>query len=134
MAKISYHQSNNMVPTNEVVFQHDHDETLTQMDLRNSAAEPHFFSSKLGKRETYTSYRGFLIVRNTVKFSHGSERRTVLYMLHRNEKGLVCSSCITPSGPLANINQAKRLADLIIETGRYWYGVGRLDVANPTPV
>jgi hypothetical protein len=42
---------------------------------------PLFFKTNHGRRETYSMYRGQLIVRNTVQFTNcAPERRTVIYL------------------------------------------------------
>jgi hypothetical protein len=84
---------------------------------------PSFFTTPFGKRETYTMYRGFLIVRNTVQFSSGSERKTIVYLFTHNLEGRPDTFCVSPGTQLSGIQDAKKLIDKILETGRYEYGM-----------
>lgn len=55
------------------------DENASLYDMR--VAEPHFFSRKFGKRETYHVHRGCLICRHTVEFTgRKPQRMTVGYL------------------------------------------------------
>lgn len=83
---------------------------------------PLFFKTKHGKRETYSVYRGFLIVRNTVQFTGCCpERQTVVYAFCTLEKrpDLFCIC----ANHLSSIRHAKKLIDKLLETREYYYGV-----------
>lgn len=89
-------------------------------------AEPLFFKTKHGKRETYEIYRGFLIVRHTVKFTHSNERRTVVYMFGEvNEQGSIWTGthCVSAGTIINNSKDAHKLIDKIISSGEYYYGI-----------
>ena len=80
-----------------------------------------FFKTPYGDRETYTVYRGQLIVRNTVQFTGGSpSRRTMVYIycVASNE-----GKCEMPDtfhvGQSSSIYQAKKLIDEILESGEF---------------
>lgn len=86
------------------------DEHASLSDMQS--CEPLFFKTKHGKRETYTVYRGFLIVRNTVQFTgEASHRRTVVYAFS-TENG---SFCVSSGKNLSGIYEAKELIDHLID-------------------
>lgn len=91
------------------------DEMTSLTDLQNNM--PKFFNVSFGKRETFEVYRGFLIVRHTVKFHHSPpERHTVVYIygVDRND-----TLCVARSGIVHSAKQAKKLIDGIIKTGSF---------------
>lgn len=76
---------------------------------------PLFFKVKFGKRETYTVHRGCLIVRNTKTFGDGKPRRmTTVYLF---TKKLENKPDLFHIGEAENINQAKKLIDLVLYNG-----------------
>lgn len=83
------------------------DENACLVDIER--AEPLFFKTPHGKRETFTVYRGFLIVRNTVRITNKPERRTVVYIFGKSStSGELQTLCVFhPNG----IPQAKRMID-----------------------
>jgi len=95
-------------------------ETSAECEMRNRC--PVFFRTPHGKRETFTVYRGQLIVRNTVDFGGGKpQRRTVVYLylvesLDDSEHGMPDLFCV---GHPDGVRQAKRLIDQILESGEY---------------
>ena len=94
------------------------DEDISLVDIER--AEPKFFSTKFGKRETYTMYRGQLICRHTVTFTGCKpERRTTAYLFDAVGKSTFCISGMD----LKSIGHAKGVIDQIIEQGWYSYGM-----------
>lgn len=91
-------------------------ELNSQVDVENHC--PLFFSCKHGRRETYTFYRGQIIVRNTVQFTGvPPERRTVVYLFVKEpEHSSYDTMCV---GHPSSIYQAKKLIDEILESGEY---------------
>ena len=98
------------------------DEWLSQTDVERGC--PVFFRTPHGKRETYTMYRGQLIVRNTVQFTGASpQRMTTVYLVttheisrgnwHRKEN--FETFCL--GSDYSNINSAKRAIDRVLESG-----------------
>ena len=95
------------------------------VDIESS--EPEFFNFNLGKRQTYTMYRGCLIVRYTIKIHNSdrvtfrNERCTVAYLFGAD----VLSYFIFFDGgwPINSIREAKKTIDKIIEQGWYSYGL-----------
>lgn len=86
---------------------------------------PRFFKNPNGKRETHTVYRGCLIVRYTVRFSHGSERKTAAYLFLPNgheDGGRPDLFCVSVCTDLRSIAGAKRYIDRLLEHGEYEYG------------
>ncbi len=96
-----------------------------------------FFATKNGKRETYTVYRGQLIVRNTVTFGNGygnrkTSRRTTVYLYlpkgflpqetepvnHRPD-----TFCISSGSNIQSIRDAEKLIDRVLDGGKYFYGI-----------
>jgi hypothetical protein len=96
------------------------DESASLSDMQEGC--PVFFRTPLGKRETYTVYRGCLIVRNTVQFTGNKPKRKTTVYLYLPE-GFPDSkrpntSCISVGhDSVKSIEQAKRLIDRVIETG-----------------
>jgi hypothetical protein len=86
---------------------------------------PTFFRTPHGKRETYDTYRGQLIVRNTVKFDRKSVRRTVVYLFFVSGEMKNDTFCISSGCDLACVQDAKRLIDLVLDGGEYEYGIGK---------
>ena len=103
--------------TTEVVI----DESTTLSKIKENV--PEFFETKFGKRETYTMYRGFLIVRYMAEFSHGSEQKTVIYLYTDSLEGYPDTFCIMPAKDPKSIPQAKKIIDAVISTGQYSYGM-----------
>ena len=78
-------------------------------------AEPLFFKTPHGKRETYTVYRGFLIVRNTVQLTgRKPERRTSVYLFDIVDEA---TFYISTGLNLRSIAHAKNFIDRVIEKG-----------------
>ena len=93
------------------LVQHD-DEVGEQTIRKNNKL---FFDTKFGARETYTFYRGFVIVRTTVRFGSGpSTRETLLYAYYDNSLYIVGK----PSDQPESISDAKKLADKVLETDK----------------
>ena len=90
-------------------------------------AEPNFFDLKLGQRQTYTIYRGCLIVRYTIKIHNfdritfRNERCTVAYLFGTVKKDKVTQH--VSGWPINSIREAKKTIDKIIEQGWYSYGL-----------
>ena len=106
------------------------DDQVSLADIERSC--PNFFKTPHGKRETYSMYRGFLIVRNTVTFGARAfypgkpERRTTVYLCYLDDElphRRFDTSCVSSGCELGSVRQAERLADKILETGRYKYGM-----------
>jgi hypothetical protein len=110
------------------------DEDTGLSDMQN--AEYKFFKNPHGKRETFDTYRGQLIVRHTTTFTQAfrqvSERRTVVYLFVRevNEENkdnngikrrfLLCASS---GNAVSNLKQAEKLIDRIIAEKRFAYNM-----------
>jgi hypothetical protein len=104
-------------------------EWMTESDFRNKC--PMFFRTPHGKRETFNSHRGCLIVRNTVTFS-GSKpaRMTAVYLFFPDgfiEEGRITGRadtfCVSSNASLSSIRQAERFIDHILDSGKYESGV-----------
>lgn len=81
---------------------------------------PTFFRTPHGKRETYDTYRGFLIVRNTVQFPGGKPtRRTTVYLYDLDSKD---TFCVSAGVDLGGVPHAEALIDHILTVGEYHYG------------
>ena len=80
-------------------------------------AEPHFFRTPHGKRETYHYHRGQLIVRNTVTFTGCKpQRRTTLYLfVYDPEEDHWFTLCT--GSDWSGIKAAERAIDRMIESG-----------------
>jgi hypothetical protein len=102
------------------VFEIDEDAGLCDMER----ACPTFFRVKHGSRETYSVYRGCLIVRNTVRFTHRSVRMTEVYLFCKLE-GQESLFCVSAGSDLKSIRHAKRFTDLTLDGGEYFYGIGQ---------
>lgn len=106
----------------------DDESSLDQMQEQ----EPKFFATPHGKRETYSVYRGCLIVRNTPRFTmdrhRKPERKTAVYLFYPladvpkdgvdNYAGLTNLAGSDPK----TVTQAKRLIDRVLDNGQYYYG------------
>lgn len=101
-------------------------DTVTVDDTANShqmrAYCPTFFGPfGHSKRETFTPYRGQMIVRHTVTFTHGKERKTVVYLYLPNgfsdTQGHADFYCLTPPAHCDSVAQAKRIIDKVLEAG-----------------
>ena len=80
---------------------------------------PNFFRKPHGKRETFTIYRGQIIVRNTVQFTNmPPTRRTVAYLYLVDQKDM---SYISADSSI-NVAKAKRLIDKILDNDFYGNG------------
>ena len=106
----------------------DDQSSLDQMQTQ----EPKFFETPHGKRETYSVYRGCLIVRNTPRFTMDRYRKpvrqTAVYLFYPvealkegdpdNYAGLtnLAGSTVT------TVTQAKRLIDRVLDNGLHYYG------------
>lgn len=89
-------------------------------DMRRNC--PQFFRTPHGKRETYTEYRGQLIVRNTVQFTGCKpERKTTLYLYLPNGYPDSKSPDFFCVGCARDIASAKRMIDRLLETKEYSY-------------
>jgi hypothetical protein len=106
-------------------------ETSRLADMENTNSR--FFATPHGKREHFSMHRGQLIVRCTAKFSHGSERRTSVFLFvvggDDGAAGYPYLFCVSSGNEVRSIRQAQRLIDRILDEGRYAYD---LDGA-PTP-
>ena len=93
------------------------DEANTEAIMRQNST--HFFSKPHGKRETYTVYRGCMIVRNTVQYSvdRWPTRNTVVYLFTLDLEGSPNFFCLATSGEVKSVRQAKRLIDKVLELG-----------------
>ena len=86
--------------------------SLTDMER----AEPLFFKTPHGKRETYTIHRGQLIVRNTVQFTGCKpQRMTTVYLFLRDPDTDNWSTL--HAGGASTLYQAKKLIDRILDSG-----------------
>jgi hypothetical protein len=96
------------------------DESTSLQEIQRTI--PLFFRTPHGKRETIDVYRGFLIVRNTVKFTGCKpERWTAVYLFTSDLEGQPGTLCVTTpvENTVINIAQARRLIDRIIKNGTY---------------
>jgi hypothetical protein len=93
------------------------DRDATLQDVKR--AEPGFFATKHGKRETYAMYRGFLIVRGTRTYSDNKPRReTSVYLFSRDlEGGRPGTLCVDVGVTHKDAAAARRHVDRILETG-----------------
>jgi len=92
------------------------DENASELDIRS--AEPLFFARPFGKRETYTVYRGFMIVRHTVRHSNDDTHRcTVVYAFGKWGRQHTGTYCITSD--CYSIAQAKRLIGGILKNNHW---------------
>jgi hypothetical protein len=98
------------------------DERLSLSDIERNC--PKFFSCTHGKRETYTIYRGQLIVRNTVQFTGmPKKRKTTVYLVVTHQvsrgnwhrKGNFDTFCL--GSDFSGIESAKRAIDRVLEEG-----------------
>jgi hypothetical protein len=84
---------------------------------------PRFFATAHGKRETYGIYKGFLIVRHTVKFANDPPvRRTVIYMIVADEGEKIEGpnpkiDALHVTNSAGSIRQAEKIIDRILQTG-----------------
>jgi len=95
-------------------------------------AEPNFFAHPFGKRETYTMYRGAMIVRFTALMHTGfgvrtaPTRLTAIYLLVVRGQDKTArypySFCISAGADVRSINRAKRLIDKVLDDEVYAYG------------
>ncbi len=91
------------------------DENNHLHDMEQSC--PRFFKTSHGKRETFTPYRGCMIVRNTVKFTGCKpERKTVVYLYTGDLEGSPDFFCC-PEANVKSIDQAKRYIDRVLAAG-----------------
>lgn len=92
---------------------------------------PAFFAIPHGKRETYSVYRGCLIVRNTPRFTldrhRKPERQTAVYLFYPladvpkdNRDSYAGLTNLAGSKP-KTVTQAKRLIDRVLDNGMYYY-------------
>lgn len=96
------------------------DDSTSETDIRR--AIPNFFRQPHGRRETYTVYRGCLIVRMTVQFTGGPPtRRTVAYYYDVKAKDTFCLS--TGHLELQSVYQAKKLIDRMFDLKCSWFGM-----------
>jgi hypothetical protein len=103
-------------PTGEVIGTVSDETGLVDIER----AEPHFFKTKFGKRETFTIHRGQLICRYTARLSHGPVRMTSVYLfIHRPGHAKPDTLNISSRNPVASVRQAERLIDSIIDSGTY---------------
>ena len=94
------------------------DESTSLGTIQNAC--PVFFKTPHGKRETYDTYRGFLIVRNTVQFTGGKPtRRTTVYLFDLDSKD---TFCVSAGVDLGGVPHAEALIDHILAEGEYHYG------------
>ena len=90
-------------------FTYTVDETTSLAEVRVNC--PRFFAWPFGKRETYTMYRGCIIVRNTVTDPAGKNvRKTVVYLTGiGSDNGKFDTFCATEQ--CKNVAHAKRYID-----------------------
>jgi hypothetical protein len=95
------------------------DTDVEESFIRNQS--PLFFRNvPHNSRETITFYKGALIVRNTVRFTHGQERTTAVYLFGRWQGSQTYSTAyVNPRDGLKSIAQAKRHIDRILEANRW---------------
>lgn len=94
------------------------DEKATESDHRS--AEPLFYATTFGKRETKEFYRGFLIVRCTSTFDGKPKRMTVVYIFGKSdETGKLGSLCIATN--LSDAKSARKAIDRVIEKKAFVY-------------
>ena len=86
---------------------------------------PNFFRSAVGRRETFTVYRGQIIVRTTVQFSSGSQRRTCVYLYFVDGELKNNTLCVSTGNNLKTIASAKRMIDRVLDNGIYHYGMDK---------
>lgn len=91
------------------------DENAQLSDMQNHC--PTFFKTKFGKQETYSTYRGCLIVRYTIQFTNEQPKRhTVPYLYgYSMEDEHHDTFCLGTSCP--DIQSAKQLIDDVLESG-----------------
>jgi hypothetical protein len=100
----------------------DVDESTSLVDMQQSC--PTFFRNPSGKRETYTIYRGQLIVRCTVQFTGCKpERKTIVYLFFISGEMKNDTFCVSAGSKLKGVRQAKKLIDKILDGGIYYYGI-----------
>lgn len=86
-----------------------------------------FFANHHGRRETFTAYRGGLIVRHTIDELVGSNRygprrprrRTAVYLYTDDLEGRACLFCVSTFHDVDSIAQGKALIDRILASGQY---------------
>lgn len=104
------------------------DENANLHEMQTAA--PVFFRNKHGRRETYASYRGQLIVRNTAVFGGQPTRTTAVYVYGRylslGKLGEAVFLCASSGTPLVSIRHAKQFIDTILCSREYWYGMPRV--------
>lgn len=102
-------------------------EDISIVDIQRG--EPGFFKTKHGKRETYTVYRGCLIVRSTQNlgrrmFREGTPTRgTAVYLYGTSSENNKPTTFCIAGVDVKTIPQAKRLIDRVLELGWYSYGL-----------
>lgn len=99
------------------IYEIDESKTISDMEQ----ACPRFFKNKHGKRETFTEYRGCLIVRHTIQYTHKPVRETAVYIHCVLEKNLDMF-CVSVGSSCDSIAQAKRLINRLLNGGEYYYG------------
>ena len=87
-----------------------------------------FFKTPHGKRETYTVYRGQLIVRNTMQFTgEKPTRMTAVHLYFPNgyadNPGHADLFCISAGSGVGTVRQAEKLIDRVLDGGIYHYGI-----------
>lgn len=98
------------------------DDSATLSQIRE--AVPNFFRTPFGKRETFTMYRGQIIVRNTQTFSDGSKRRmTIPYLFVTYPNGVQDTFCISVCA--RDIKHAKKIIDIVLDGKTYFYNIGK---------
>lgn len=96
------------------------DELSSLSDIERKCPAFFLFRFTHGKRETYSVYRGFLIVRSTVKFTREKpKRRTVLYLYGRTLGENHGPDTFHITSDLSSVRQAHRCVDRIIQKGEY---------------
>lgn len=87
-------------------------------------AEPRFFKTPHGGRETYSMYRGQLIVRNTRRLSNNKKYRdTTVYLWVLAMETRPTTFCVSAGIALTSVLRAQRLIDTILDGGIYYYGI-----------
>ena len=96
----------------------EHDDSVGESEVRNLL--PSFFRTPHGKRETYSFYRGFIIVRNTRQYTGcRPERYTQVYIIIPADRN------VFHVGFDGNtVKSAQRMIDRILNIGRLDGGAG----------
>lgn len=102
------------------IFEVDENQTLE--DIKSNCVR--FFKVKHGKRETFSVYRGCVIVRHTVQYTgQPPKRETVVYTYGKFDN---CTNpdffCVSIGSQCESIAQAKKLINCLLDCRVYYYG------------